>query len=147
MPSEIDYDELAESNSQCSYFSFCSLSDVVEAADNDSATGQLLALGVDGATISRYRSLSNAEQHFYPSSLAFEIVCTTEGGFARIANLGLQRKVDSICVVFVFLYGIVHWSLIKKQYCNTYVLPIVHMYYVQCLGPPRAAILRPHSFG
>ena len=40
-----------------------------------------------------YQSLTNAEQHFYPSSLAFDLTCLLDAGIVTCANLGFQRKV------------------------------------------------------
>lgn len=94
---------------QCPYFSFCSLEDVLLASNSDSitnvlgnmpdeqqkdqVTNSLIHVCVDMSTISRYQSLSKAEQHFYPSSLAFELICLLNNGFVYATHLGLQRKV------------------------------------------------------
>ncbi len=108
MPSHIDSTSLRQSSAwsnfaaqQCSYFSFCSLDDVFpsgkEATDveenGEPLVHHLLAAGVDPCSVSRYDSLSNAEQHFFPSSLAFEVACVLNEGIVHVANLGLQRKV------------------------------------------------------
>ena len=93
---------------QCPYFSFCSLEEVLLSANNDvmSTAGNgsdvqaydptskgLIHVCVDMSTISRYQSLSKVEQHFYPSSLAFELICLVNNGFVYASHLGLQRKV------------------------------------------------------
>ena len=41
----------------------------------------------------RYKSTSNAEQHFFPSSLAFNFMCLLDFGLIHAAHLGFQRKV------------------------------------------------------
>ena len=53
----------------------------------------LIHVCVDMSTISRYQSLSKVEQHFYPSSLAFELICLLNNGIVYASHLGLQRKV------------------------------------------------------
>lgn len=91
---------------QCPYFSICSLEDALGAArllqleggppkrpSDASDIASLINIGIDLSSISRYQSLSSAEQHFYPSSLAFDMTCLFERGFVYASNLGLQRKV------------------------------------------------------
>ena len=95
---------------QCPYFSFCALEEVVHAAKEarfglarpkrgDEEGGpahlpsNLIHLGIDLSSLSRYQSLTNAEQHFYPSSLAFDMTCLLEQGVVHCSNLGFQRKV------------------------------------------------------
>ena len=39
--------------------------------------------------------MTNLEQHYYPSSLAFEMVCVLNEGIVFASNLGLQRKVKN----------------------------------------------------
>ena len=101
MPSRVTL----EPRQQCPYFSICSLEDalyVVNQAQLDPAQrknsdsleiASLINIGIDLSSISRYQSLSSAEQHFYPSSLAFDLTCLFDRGFVYAANLGLQRKV------------------------------------------------------
>eukprot|EP00095_Tigriopus_kingsejongensis_P000853 maker-scaffold1106_size62344-snap-gene-0.11 protein:Tk00853 transcript:maker-scaffold1106_size62344-snap-gene-0.11-mRNA-1 annotation:"protein elys" len=94
MPSGVGY----ESTSQCSFFSICPLEDLIlSARDSEHMPSfspvQLLNIGIDINSISRYQSLSNAEQHFYPSALTFEIIGLLREGFVFVSNLGLQRKV------------------------------------------------------
>ena len=102
---QMPYDVVLEAQGQCPYFSFCALDDVVAAAKgsrftasgkkttDDSLVNHLLNVGVDLSTLSRYHSLSNSEQHFYPSSLAFDLTCLFDDGIIMASNLGLQRKV------------------------------------------------------
>ena len=96
-------------NTQCSYFSICSLDEIVSTANEEgggraqsflsslsaaqNSSQNLINLGIDVNTLSRYQSLSNAEQHFYPSSLAFEMICLLDRGLIFTTNMGLQRKV------------------------------------------------------
>ena len=91
-----------EAQHQCPYFSICSLEDALQAASqshsettrkNDADIASLINIGIDLSSISRYQSLSSAEQHFFPSSLAFDMTCLFERGFVYASNLGLQRKV------------------------------------------------------
>ena len=85
--------------SQCSFFSVCALDE--QLFDEDAAMEQrnkiqsnyLIDSRIDLSSISRYKSLSNAEQHFYPSSLAFNIVNLLDFGIVHANHLGLQRKV------------------------------------------------------
>ena len=99
-----------EPQSQCSYFSICSLDDVT--VGENGVTQQLIDVWVDASTLSRHNqstttSLSHAfsdpsqvatllrpEQHFYPSSLAFDLICLLDQGFVHASHLGLQRKVS-----------------------------------------------------
>jgi hypothetical protein len=85
MPNRVEL----EPATQCSYLSVCSLDDVLP-EDN---RGDLVHCRIDLATLSRYQSLSNAEQHFYPSSLAFNVICLLDDAVVHAIHLGLQRKV------------------------------------------------------
>jgi hypothetical protein len=98
-----------EPHKQCSFFSFCSLDDVT--VGENGVTQQLIDVWIDASTLSRHNqttttSLSHAiidpsqavtmmrpEQHFYPSSLAFDLICLLDQGFVHASHLGLQRKV------------------------------------------------------
>ena len=94
-----------EDGVQCPYFSFCSLEDVLISSNidannselqdiqNNIPTNTLIHVCIDMSTISKYNSLSKVEQHFYPSSLAFEMICLMNNGFVYASHLGLQRKV------------------------------------------------------
>ena len=96
-----------EDGVQCPYFSFCSLEDVLISSNVDAnaselqecqgssntLTNNLIHVCIDMSTISKYNSLSKVEQHFYPSSLAFELICLMNNGFVYASHLGLQRKV------------------------------------------------------
>ena len=108
MPSCVDLPEDNSAAQQCPYFSFTSLEDVVQtaresnfgsnnnraaAASAASAASNVVSVGVDLSSLSRYQSLTNAEQHFFPSSLAFDLTCLLDGGIVTCANLGFQRKV------------------------------------------------------
>lgn len=87
MPSEI----ILTPTSQCSYFSFCSLDESL--VDEKHPSAHLIDCRVDLTTLSRYTSSTNAEQHFYPSSLAFNLICFLDFGFIHATHLGLQRKI------------------------------------------------------
>lgn len=93
MPSGVDQ----TCTNHCSFLSICPLEDLILSAKDskefDANPVQLLNIGVDVNSLSRYQSLSNAEQHFYPSALTFEIVALMQDGFVYVTNLGLQRKV------------------------------------------------------
>ena len=102
MPQCVELEE--DAAQQCPYFTFTSLEDVVQAAREGSfgggggggggrAASNVVGVGVDLSSLSRYQSLTNAEQHFYPSSLAFDMTCLLDGGIVCCANLGFQRKV------------------------------------------------------
>lgn len=97
-----------EPRTQCSYFSFCSLDEVLN--QEEDTTQQLIHVWIDTSTLSRYyqapissitpaaSSLGHVaavrpEQHFFPSSLAFDIVCLLDQSFIHASHLGLQRKV------------------------------------------------------
>ena len=93
-----------EDGVQCPYFSFCSLEEVLTASNMDTHGSayhesqgtnitNLIHVCVDMSTISKYNSLSKVEQHYYPSSLAFELICLMNNGFVYASHLGLQRKV------------------------------------------------------
>jgi hypothetical protein len=84
MPSDV----LLEPTSQCSYFSVCSLDESLGEPDSS-----LLHCRVDLNSVSRYKSTFNVEQHFFPSSLAFNLVCLLDFGLVHAVHLGLQRKV------------------------------------------------------
>ena len=90
MPSRVDKEEESGFRHQCPYFSLCSLSDVVS---TNPSSDVLLNAAVDMGSVSRFKSLTNAEQHFYPSSLAFDVLCVLNRGIVVTSNLGLQRKV------------------------------------------------------
>ena len=103
-----------EPQRQCSFFSFCSLDDVT--VGENGVTQQLIDVWIDASTLSRHNqsmttSLSNAisdpsqvatmlrpEQHFYPSSMAFDLICLLDQGFVHASHLGLQRKVRILCI-------------------------------------------------
>ncbi|TRY74821.1 hypothetical protein TCAL_05664 [Tigriopus californicus] len=93
MPSGVD----PACTNHCSFLSICPLEDLVLSAKDSLDFGmnpvQLLNIGIDVNSLSRYQSLSNAEQHFFPSALTFEIVALMREGFMYVTNLGLQRKV------------------------------------------------------
>ena len=90
MPDSIEIDPA----SQCSFFSVCALDDTLfEEERNKWGKNYLVHSRIDLSSISRYKSLSNAEQHFYPSSLAFNIVNLLDFGIVHANHLGLQRKV------------------------------------------------------
>ena len=105
MPSCVDLPEDNSAAQQCPYFSFTSLEDVVQTARESnfgsnnnraaaaSASSNVVSVGVDLSSLSRYQSLTNAEQHFFPSSLAFDLTCLLDVGIVTCANLGFQRKV------------------------------------------------------
>ena len=78
--------------SQCPYFSFCSLDETLM-DEEGKGNSHLLHGRIDLTSISRYRSATNAEQHFYPSSLAFNIIFFLDFGFIHASHLGLQRKI------------------------------------------------------
>ena len=48
---------------------------------------------VNSASLTKYQSLTNDEQHFHPSSLIFELLCLFESGHIKVSHLGLQKKV------------------------------------------------------
>lgn len=83
-------DVVIESSSQCSYFSVCALDETLLVDDE---TANVLDCRIDLSSVSRYKSVMNVEQHFYPSSLAFSLVCLLDFGIVHAAHLGLQRKV------------------------------------------------------
>lgn len=86
MPCEVEF----EDDTQCPYMSCCGLKEVL---DQNDANG-LINIGLNMASISRYQNLNTSvEQHFYPSSLSFEMTCLLNNGFVFVSNLGLQRKV------------------------------------------------------
>ena len=87
MPSHLEL----EPGTQCSYFSVCSLNDVFP--DDDRGLGNMIDCRIDLSTLSRYHSNLNIEQHYYPSSLAFKVVCLLENAMIEATHLGLQRKV------------------------------------------------------
>ena len=89
MPDSVETDP----SSQCSYFSVCSLDDTLFDEENKWSKNYLIHSRIDLSSMSRYNSLSNAEQHFYPSSLAFNVVNLLDFGIIHANHLGLQRKV------------------------------------------------------
>ena len=103
MPSRV----MLEPQLQCPYFSICSLEEALYCAQQQTNMeggskksidvgfdiASLINIGIDLSSVSRYQSLSSAEQHYFPSSLAFEMTCLFERGFVYASNLGLQRKV------------------------------------------------------
>lgn len=88
MPDNVEIDP----TSQCSFFSVCALDEQFE-DEQRNKMNYLIHSRIDLSSISRYKSLSNAEQHFYPSSLAFNIVNLLDFGIVHANHLGLQRKV------------------------------------------------------
>ena len=92
-----------ESGVQCPYLSIFCLDDAITSPNNvynmneqqaiEQLPSSLIHACVDMSSISRYQSLSKVEQHFFPSSLAFELICLMNSGFLYATHLGLQRKV------------------------------------------------------
>lgn len=102
MPSEVSHFQkkrLAQDGEVvlCPYFSICPFKDAIQAASEkpDTCRPMLINVGIDLASISRYKSLSDSELHFHPSSLSFDMVCLMDTGIIHVANLGLQKKVRS----------------------------------------------------
>ena len=99
MPSRV---AAAEDGVKCSYFSICDMDDVVAVSEavSDRAPGSgfnnpsyIVNLHVNSASLTKYQSLTNDEQHFHPSSLIFELLCLFESGHIKVSHLGLQKKV------------------------------------------------------
>jgi len=66
----------------CSYFSLCEVAD-----------GGVVDIKVDTDSIAKFGPSSVVEQHFYPSSLKFNLMVVTRDGLTMATHLGLQRKV------------------------------------------------------
>lgn len=88
MPTEV---LIEPSTRQCSYFSVCALDETL--LDEDQESGNLMDCRIDLTSVSRYKSFFNVEQHFYPSSLAFSLICLLDFGVVHASHLGFQRKV------------------------------------------------------
>ncbi|XP_064642421.1 protein ELYS-like isoform X2 [Lineus longissimus] len=78
------------SHDVCPFFSFCNMEDILEAAAPDG----LLAAHIDAEMVTRYYSslTPTPEQHFYPSSLGFDVKCLTDNGVVRCSYLGIQQE-------------------------------------------------------
>ena len=80
---------------------------------------------VDASTLSRHNQstttalsaptstsgqVTRPEEHFYPSSLAFDLICLFDQGFVHASHLGLQRKVHFL----LFLVKLMRQPKLRK---------------------------------
>ncbi|XP_069118568.1 protein ELYS-like isoform X2 [Argopecten irradians] len=75
----------------CPYLACLSLDDAADVTAPDSIIA--VHIGTDGLRRFTNSSPMPPEQHFYPSSLAFEALIVTESGFVKATYLGSQRQV------------------------------------------------------
>ncbi|KAL5014317.1 hypothetical protein ScPMuIL_008587 [Solemya velum] len=82
---------VAGSKDMCPYFAVCDLEDIVDLARPDS----ILAAHVSLDALRKFTNNSPMppEQHFYPLSLAFNVLVVMESGVVKASYLGTQRQV------------------------------------------------------
>lgn len=75
----------------CPFLAVYSMSEAVQGDGN----GTLLKIGLKPGSLLRFvnNSPMPPEQHYYPSSLAFELICVMSSGIVYASALGLQRQV------------------------------------------------------